>query len=217
MTDVITISGQPGSGTTTVAEALVDQYDAAYVNGGTIFRALADEHGMGLDEFSKHVNENPAIDREIDEQLRQTVEMFLNGEDTGEAANQEGDTLSIDIDVDHTASVLVLESRLAGWIAGEDASLRVWCHAPVDIRCARITDAGSRKEKASELIERQQDEAMRYDEWYDINISDTSIYDAVLNTSRWDPATIVDLISTMFDEQGSDADEGASPTESPFV
>jgi len=51
MTTVLTISGQPGSGTTTVAENIEERLDATYVNAGEIFRLLAADHGMSLSVF----------------------------------------------------------------------------------------------------------------------------------------------------------------------
>jgi len=216
MTNIITISGQPGSGTTTMAKALTDRLNATYVNAGSIFRALADEHGMTLDEFSKYVNENPDIDREIDFQLRRAVDSYLGTEATARSTGERREDLDLSIDIEADAPYLILESRLAGWIAGPDATLRVWCQAPLDVRCARVDGAGDRDEQADALVERQSDEAMRYREWYDIDITDTTIYDLVVNTSRWDETTTTDLVEQFLASYNPTGDEGPSPTDSPF-
>lgn len=216
MTQIITISGQPGSGTTTVATELTEQFNATYVNAGAIFRALADEHGMTLDEFSKYVNENPDIDREIDYQLRRAIDAYCGSTDVTRSTGDRRDDLELSIDVDLDAPVLILESRLAGWIAGPDADLRIWCQAPLDVRCERVDGDLEREEQADALIERQSDEAMRYTQWYDIDITDTTIYDIVVNTSRWSPETVSNTVAQLFEAQTPKDDEGPTPTDSPF-
>lgn len=216
MSRVITISGQPGSGTTTLAELLADRFNATYVNGGSVFRALADEHGMTLDDFSKHVNENPEIDREIDYQLRRTVDTYLGNDVEPRETDARRDDLELTIDVDTDAPFLILESRLAGWVSGPDAEFRIWCQAPLNVRCDRVDSDKNREEQANALMERQSDEAMRYDEWYDIDITDTTIYDLVVNTARWDETTVADVVATTIEEHDPVTDEGRTPTDAPF-
>ncbi|KXB04477.1 cytidylate kinase, partial [candidate division MSBL1 archaeon SCGC-AAA261O19] len=63
----ITVSGLHGVGKTTTAKKLAEKFDLRYVSAGTVFRQMAEEQGMTLEEFSKHVEENPEIDEEIDQ------------------------------------------------------------------------------------------------------------------------------------------------------
>ena len=49
----ITISGLPGSGTTTVAKLLAERLGYKLISAGDVFRKLAMERGMTLEEFSK--------------------------------------------------------------------------------------------------------------------------------------------------------------------
>lgn len=194
---ILTVSGPPGSGTTTLATALADAYGLDHLDGGDIFRTMADERGMTEAEFGKHVNENPHLDREIDRRLSETVDRYVDGD----AADESG---------------LVLESRLAGWLAGEDADFRLWCTAPVDVRAARLSDRDGRSETRDQLLERQADEAMRYEDTYGIDITDLSIYDLVVNTARWDERMVCEVVQTAVDGYSSTADEGLTPTDSPF-
>lgn len=218
MPTIITVSGQPGSGTTTLTEKLESRLDATYLNAGSIFRSLADDHGMSLETFSKHVNENPEIDRAIDHQLRVIVDEYLGLEKTTSMPEEAPEIPDFQDSVDMDAEYLILESRLAGWIAGIDAAVRIWCQAPIEVRCERLSDSGNlNAETSQELIDRQSDEAMRYKQWYDIEITDTSIYDLVLNTSRWSPDVLMEIVLTGVLTPTLGDDEGATPTESPFT
>ena len=61
---VITISGVPGTGTTTIAKLLSKQLDLPLVYTGETFRKLAKEHKMNLEDFSELAKSNPEIDHE---------------------------------------------------------------------------------------------------------------------------------------------------------
>lgn len=188
--DIITISGFPKTGTTTVATDVAEQLDALHISGGKIFRAYASEHDMTLPEFSAYVNEHPDIDHEIDNSLDLIIEAFLD--DYSEPI-QSHDYLP-DIDV-KTPDVLVLESRLSGWLAGDNATLRTWLYAPLNVRAQRAADSDDTIESTQEDIRsRQEDETMRYREWYDIDITDTSPYELMLNTDQLTIDETSDLI-----------------------
>lgn len=174
---IITVSGYPKSGTTTVCEMFPDLHSSTvtHLNGGDVFRGLADEYDMTLSEFSKHVNNNPEIDKDIDAAIRAGVEYFIHP-----------DNVAIDdlpFSIDQTADVLLVESRLAGWIAGDDATFSVWCKAPLDVRQQRVCDVGD--ETADEIVTRQKDESKRYHEWYGIDIWSKQPYDFIINTALW--------------------------------
>ena len=50
---IITVSGLPGSGTSTACDTLCEKLGWAYVNAGRIFRELAEESGLSLAEFGE--------------------------------------------------------------------------------------------------------------------------------------------------------------------
>ncbi|MFB6165211.1 MAG: (d)CMP kinase [Haloarculaceae archaeon] len=185
---LITVSGPAGSGKSTLAAGLADALDAEHVSGGDIFRSLADERGYSLVEFNKLAEEDEAIDRDLDRRLRETAR-----------------------DADH----LVLESRLAGWMAGDYADLRVWLDAPLSVRAARIAD---REDKSVDQVReetrtRADSERERYREYYAIDIDDLSIYDLVVNTARWDADTVRELVHTAADSYDPASDEGKYPVD----
>jgi len=183
---LLTVSGPAGGGKTTFAEMLADALDYEHVSGGDIFRSLADERGHSLVEFNKLAEEDDQIDRDLDRRIRSL------------AAERDD---------------VVLEGRLAGWMAGEHADLRFWLDAPLNVRAARIAD---REEKSvetarSETTERADSEARRYEEYYGIDIEDRSIYDLVLNTARWDPDAVVEIALTAIEAYDPGEDEGKAP------
>ncbi|RLG57107.1 MAG: cytidylate kinase, partial [Candidatus Hydrothermarchaeota archaeon] len=64
---VITISGLIGSGKTTVAKALAEKLMLRHVQAGMVFREMAKERGMSLQEFSKLAEKDKSFDRLVDE------------------------------------------------------------------------------------------------------------------------------------------------------
>lgn len=174
---LLTLSGPPKSGTSSTATHLANTFDVAYVNGGDVFRALANQRDMSLSEFSKYVNNHPEVDKEIDAGLEQIATSFLD------QTHAIPDLPALDID--WSAPTLVLESRLAGWLTHDYADLNVWLHAPIETRVDRAVNKRDIEDVTvvrEQLTEREQDETMRYDKQYDIDITDTSPYDVVINT-----------------------------------
>ena len=185
---LLTVSGPPGSGKSTNAALLAERFDLEHISGGDIFRELAAERGYTPVEFNELAEEEDRIDRDLDERLR-TI------------ARTEDDVL--------------LESRLAGWLAAEHADLRVWLDAPLDVRAKRIA---SREEKTleaarTETRRREESEAKRYLDLYNVDIGDLTIYDVVLNTARWGETVVPDLLTTAVDRYDPAEDEGAAPVE----
>ena len=185
---LVTISGPAGSGKSTAAAALAEALGFDHVSGGDIFRDLADERGLTPLQLNELAEEDDAIDRDLDRRLR---------------------------DIAETREDLVLESRLAGWMAGEHADFRIWLDAPLTVRARRIAD---REDKSIELAreetrERSDSEARRYEAYYDIDIEELSIYDLSVNTARLSPGAVLDVILTTIEGYDPSGDEGRVPIE----
>jgi len=183
---LITVSGPAGSGKSTAAAALAEALGYEHISGGDIFRSLAEERGVSVVEFNRLAEEDGQIDRDLDRRLR---------------------------DIAQERTDVVLESRLAGWMAGEYADFRLWLDAPPSVRAARIAD---REDKAVEVARdeteaRAESEAMRYREYYDIDIHDLSIYDLALNTARLGPEGVVETLLTFVEGYDAESDEGTIP------
>ena len=69
----ITISGHPGSGTSTLVSGLVNHFNWRYLNGGQVFRDEAKLRNMTLEEFGELCVSDTNIDKLLDEKLRQKI------------------------------------------------------------------------------------------------------------------------------------------------
>ncbi len=163
----ITISGSPGSGTTTLGHALADKFGYRYVSAGEVFRAAAKKRGMDLASFGRLAKEDPAIDKEIDQRQKEIGE---------------------------TSDNIILEGRLTGWMV-TNAELKILLIASPECRAIRIADRESlTAEDACRLtIEREKCEAERYMTYYQINIADCAPYDLVISSERFNQEEVFSL------------------------
>ncbi len=183
---LITISGPAGSGKSTVAAGLAETLGYDHVSGGDIFRELAAERGLTPLELNKLAEEDDDIDRDLDRRQRELAE---------------------------TRDALVLESRLAGWMAGEYADFRIWLDAPLDVRIERIANREDKPIETArdETVKRAESEAIRYREYYNIDIDTLEIYDLALNTARLSPDGVLTLVATAIEAYTPEDDEGSFP------
>lgn len=185
---LLTVSGPPGSGKSTNAAALAEAFELDHVSGGDIFRELADERGYSPVEFNELAEENDQIDRDLDARLR-------------EIAVEDDD--------------VVLESRLAGWLAGDHADVKIWLDAPLAVRADRIADREDKPTAVAreETERREQSERKRYQEYYNIDIAELSIYDITYNTARWGPEAVQTMLATAVEAYDPAIDEGKQPVD----
>ncbi len=155
----ITVSGLPGSGTTSLARYLAQEHGLSLISAGEVFRQLAREHGMDIAAFGTYAENDPSVDRMIDARQKEI------GEGTDD---------------------VVVEGRLSGWMIG-NADLKVWLIASLSCRARRIAGRDQLDEEAASALTlaRQRSEATRYRRYYDIDINDISPYDMVLSSEKW--------------------------------
>lgn len=168
----ITISGTPGSGKTTVARLVHEQTKLEYVYSGDIFRDLAKQHQKSLEEFGRYCEQHPQVDKQLDKKQLD----YLKQED------------------------IIVEGRLAGWLAYQEniPAVKVFITADETIRAQRIVnrEGGTVSQRKKELQTREQSEAKRYRDYYNIDLFDTSIYDLVIDSSQKSAENIAQSIIT---------------------
>ena len=154
---IVTISGLPGSGTSTASTKLRTSLNWSYVNAGQIFRMLAKEANMTLNEFGARAETNPTIDRELDKKMIRYAEK-------GEP--------------------IVMEGRLVGWMTLQKKipALRVWLEATISTRASRLSLREGDSQALSNMKVREESELKRYKDFHDIDLQDMSIYDLVIST-----------------------------------
>jgi predicted cytidylate kinase len=167
---IITISGLPGSGTTTIAKLLEKKIGLKYVYSGDIFRKMAKKYNMSLEEFGSYCEKH----RDVDEQLdRYQLEILRKGN-------------------------VIVEGRITGWIAHSNKipSTKVLLKAGLETRADRIVkrEKGDIEKRKKEILKREKSEAIRYKIYYDIDLNDTSIYDLIVDSSDKSPDEIVKII-----------------------
>jgi CMP/dCMP kinase len=166
----ITISGTPGSGKSTVAELLHEKTKIPYVYTGMIFRNLAKDYKMCLEEFGRYCESHEHIDHELDERQ---IEILKTGN-------------------------VILEGRLSGWLAFNHNidAVKIMIDADERIRAARIVnrEEGTVGQQLEEMRRRQESERKRYQLYYGIDLLDTSIYDLVIDSTEKTPDEVVSLI-----------------------
>ena len=166
----ITISGPPGSGTTSLARSLAGKYGLDLISAGEVFRQLAREHGMDLAEFGRFAESDPSVDRMIDARQKEI----------GEGADN-----------------IIIEGRLSGRMI-ENADLRIWLSASLSCRAKRIAGRDGMDEAGARVYteNRQRSEATRYRNYYGIEIDDLSSYDIVLSSETFGVGALGTIVDT---------------------
>jgi len=166
----ITLGGLPGSGTTTAAKLLSERLGLPWTDAGKVFREMADERGMELNEFGKYAEEHPEVDRELDRRL---IALMRKGG-------------------------IIMEGRLAGANALRNSipSVRAWLHAPFETRIQRIQnrEGGELEAIREHTMEREDSEKKRYLEYYGIDPENPDYYTLTLNSGELLPEPIVGII-----------------------
>jgi len=158
----ITISGAPGSGTSTLVGKIREATGWESLNGGEVFRAEAARRGLSVVEFSELCKTDLDVDRSLDDLLRKAM--------TSENGPE------------------ILESRLSGWWAHQLKidCLRVWIETSDEERARRVQarEGGEFSQRLLESRARQSADKERYRMLYDIDLDDMSPYNLVVDANN---------------------------------
>lgn len=160
---IITISGTPGSGKSTVAKIVAEKLGLKHYSMGDFQRQIADEKGISIIELGKLEQEDESIDKEVDEKQRKLGEKEDN---------------------------FVIDSRLGAYFIAH-ANLKIFLDADEEERARRIFENKREKEKyesvedtMKKLREREEVNNKRYMEYYSIAYTDKKLYTDTIDTTN---------------------------------
>ena len=162
MKKIITISGNLGSGKSTVSNMLSKNFNYDIVAIGDLVRSIASKKGMTINQFNEYIKDKPEYDRIIDEQIA------CQGENNTE---------------------LIFVSRTAWYFIPD--SFKVYLYVDEKIGAERILNDNIRlNEKYNNKLEalknikrRFENSKNRYLENYGIDITKKENYDLYIDTS----------------------------------
>jgi len=173
----ITVSGHPGSGTSTLVQGLAERFGWTTLNGGDVFRGEAKRRGMSLHEFELLCKDDETVDRSLDILLQERM-------------------------VDD-ASLHVVESRLAGWWAHRQGidCLRIWLDVTAEERARRVVNReGIPYEEAMEANRvRIELDGERFDRMYGLAPEDPTPYTHVIEASSLSAHQILEQVASLLE------------------
>lgn len=177
---IITISGPPGSGKSTIADRVADQLGWERFSAGDFMREIAHERGVTLSKLLKQAEENPQIDKMIDARSKSLA-----------------DTENI-----------VIDSRLAFYFIPH--SFSVYLDVDLEEGARRIhedeTDTRQRAGENHEAIEKTKEQVLeriagekkRYQNLYGIDHTNTNNYRLVIDTTDKEITVITKEVITAY-------------------
>jgi len=154
---IITVSGLHGTGKSTYAAHIASALKLRHVSAGVLFRRVAKEKRLSLEELGKMALEDASIDKLVDER---TVQEAGKGS-------------------------VVIDGQLTGWMLKDKSDLRIYLAAPEPVRLERIARRDRLELNVAETQTRQRESIQRerYLRHYGFHVDDLSIYHLVLDTS----------------------------------
>jgi len=163
---IITVSGAPGTGTSTLSRSLSAELKIRWINSGDLFRKIASEKGISVKDMNRLAEKGPEIDYLID--------------DAQKSLAREGNG--------------IFEGRLSGHLLSAD--LKILLKTDLRCRSERIAkrEAKLAEDAMQETRIREESEARRYKMYYNIDICDFSAYDLVVDTGKFDEAGTLAIV-----------------------
>jgi len=172
---IITISGKPGTGKTTVAKILAKELSWEEYDMGGIRRELAKKKGMTIQEYNKFGETDPSTDLEVDkyqEQLGKTRDNFV---------------------IQGRISFKFIPHSLKVYLDVElkTGAERIWKDYKANPKARNEGIYRSIEEVQKSIKERVTSDKKRYKKYYNIDCYDKSHYDLVIDTTHKTPEQTV--------------------------
>lgn len=175
----ISLTGDLGSGKSTVCKILSEKYDAKIYSTGPIVRRIAMERGISVVDINKFMESDPTIDFEMDNRLK------LLSEEPGN---------------------LIIDSRMAWFFT--KGTFKVYLSTSAEESAKRVFNDKQRTSESFDSIEetarqirmRKQSENMRYKTLYGADCGFLGNYDLVVDTTAASAQAVADLIGEIYDQ-----------------
>lgn len=175
--EIITIAGTLGSGKSSASLLIAKELDFTHFSSGDFMRKIALEMGITLNELSIKAQSDGSIDKKIDDEVRKAGE----------------------------SEKIIIDSRLAfHWIP---ESFKVYLDLPPEIAQNRILnnlkdnklrreseDSLTTDEIYKKIIFRRESEKKRYKELYNVDHTDKSNFDLVIDTQKNNLEQVVNIV-----------------------
>ncbi|MEK7538155.1 MAG: cytidylate kinase family protein [Patescibacteria group bacterium] len=173
---IVTISGYPGSGKSTVGKMLAKRWHCPYYSIGAIRRSMARERGMTLEEFNRYGESNFVTDRDVDawqaKRGRELTTAVFEGRTAWHFIPQS-------IKVFFTVDPKVGAKRIAEDLAAHRRFEANWTNL------ASVERALSARIKS---------DSKRYRKYYRLNVFDRRHYDLIIDTTKHRPHDTLRMI-----------------------
>lgn len=172
---IITISGFPGSGKSTIGKIIAEKLGYRYFSMGDLRGEIARRHNLTIDELNKIGETEDWTDKEID-----TYQKNLGA----------------------TEDNLIVEGRLSFYFIPQ--SFKIFLNVEINESARRALENRQERtdeklpdnieETAAQLSQRLESDKKRYQKYYGVSYDDPHNFDLFLDTTRLSISQVVDII-----------------------
>lgn len=160
---IFVFAGLHGTGKSTIAKRIADAFQCKFYSTGMVFRDLAKEKKMSLEEFSRYSETHPSVDQELDNRI-------LNMAKAG------GD--------------YVFDGQLPAYMLKSLSNMNVLLQCNDQARIQRMAERDGRdfETQKHETLVREESERQRFIRLYNIDVANPSLilttYHLILDTTQ---------------------------------
>ena len=176
---IITLTGKPCSGKSSVAKVMVEKYGFRVYSVGEMFKEEAHKHNMTTEEFNKFLMSNPEYDNFLDNRTAELGKLWAKEK-------------------------VIFDSRLAWHFIPH--SFKVFMELDEEEMAKRLAESdrtgfekyATIEEARQTLISRFNAENERYNKFYGIDNTDLNNYDLVITSKNRTPEDVAEEILTKY-------------------